>query len=118
MHQREQPAAKRPEGRVVIQPADRLHEGAQDVLHQVRGIRVLEAAPPGVAVNRGPVDLDALPPGLAVAQVAQADEQARSRRRQVGHSPRLWNYFGVFKKIYHGDQESSPTGMSFETGDV
>src|SRR5262249_3275008 len=74
-----------------LQPARRPGHGPENVLRQVGGVRVLQAALAGEVVDDRTVNLHELRPRLAVAGVAEADQQARTRRRQIAHggSPSL-----------------------------
>src|SRR5262249_54208343 len=55
-------------------------------LGQVGGVGVLQPALADVAVHQRRVQLDELSPGLRVLGVAQAEQQARLRRRCLGHA--------------------------------
>ena len=59
---------------------------AKDILHQVGGVGVLQAAVAGEPVNDRPVELDELVPRVGVAAVPDAGEQSDPREGRLGHA--------------------------------
>src|SRR5436190_733186 len=84
----EQPVAEGALRRVVLQPAHRADDGAEDVLGEVAGVGFLQALLPRVAVHQGRVQLDELAPGLRIVGVAEAQEQAGTGTGDQGLGPR------------------------------
>jgi len=64
---------------------DRRRHAAQHFLRQIGGVGVLQAAPPGEAVHHRSVQANELAPCRFVEPITQAHQQARARRRDVGH---------------------------------
>src|SRR5262249_21939189 len=71
--------------RVVLQPANRTSEGAEDFLAQVGGVGVLQSLLARVVVDQRAIQRDELRPGGHIVWIAQADEQARTGGRNLGH---------------------------------
>ena len=69
---REQPGPERAALGIVVQSPRRPADGLQDVLRQVRGVRILQPMPAGQAIDQRRVDIDKLTPGVAVVDVANA----------------------------------------------
>src|SRR5262249_25669298 len=76
-----QPGAEGAAVGVVLQAPGGPGDGAQDLLHQVGSVGVLEPAVAGEAGAERGVAVGELPPGLAVAAVPDANQQAGPGRR-------------------------------------
>ena len=94
----EQPAAEGAAHRVVIEPAHRGRHGSQHVLHQVGGVRVLQAALAGETVNDGRVEARELSPRVSIAAVAQADQKVTRRVMDRDAAVEYFKGLGEFYK--------------------
>src|SRR5262249_50650671 len=95
----EQPAAEGAAGRVVVEAPDAATDGAQHVLREVSGVRVLQAVAAPVLVHQRRVQPHKLSPGSRVLWVAHANQQADPRRGGMAH----WLpscYSGTSGRIY------------------
>src|SRR6516165_1598804 len=92
---RVEPAAKRTAGWTIRQRRHRSRKHAEHLLGEVGGIRVLQAARPGQAVDERGVQGHELPPGVPVARIADADQQTRPRSGRLGHAVASYKGYGL-----------------------
>src|SRR5205085_4159329 len=93
-------AAERAATGVVVEQVGGVGHRAEDVLGQVGGVGVLEAALAAVAVHHRGVDLDELPPGVLVPAVPDAGQQAGPGGGRLGHGAPPQEYFWLRRETY------------------
>jgi hypothetical protein len=85
----EEPAPERPAARIILPALHRSGDGKEDLLGQVGGISILQAALASEAVDQPAVQLDELTPGRAIVPIAQTSQQTCPRKKGVSHGTDL-----------------------------
>ena len=88
----EEPGAKAGPFGVGLPASHRLNHCQQNVLYQLPGVRLLEAAAAGKAIHERLVDRDELAPGLGIFRARQSQNQAGTSLGNARHKASVFIY--------------------------